>query len=105
VRVGRVDVQGADHPAVQLHRHTQPRADPLTQQHLAELGPVGFDADVTDRGWEPLAERHRAGALGQAFLAVFDILGGLVRGAGPAQLAFGVDQHQPGPVGREQLLG
>src|SRR5215218_1789982 len=63
-RVTRVDVQGADDPAVQLHRDTQPRADPLAQQDLGELLPVGFNPDVTDGGWEALAERHRTGALG-----------------------------------------
>jgi hypothetical protein len=31
--------------------------------------------------------------------------GRLVRRAGPAQLPLGVDQHQPGPISREQLLG
>src|SRR4029450_3088235 len=41
----------------------------------------------------------------EAFLAVLQGLGGLVRNAGPAQLAFGIDQHEPGPIGREQLLG
>ena len=61
--------------------------------------PVGFDADVTDRGREPLAERHRTRPLGEAFLPVLDRLGGLVRGAGPAQLPLGVDQHEPGRVG------
>src|SRR5215208_4093930 len=45
------------------------------------------------------------GPLGQPFLPVLDRLGGLVRRAGPAQLPFGVDQHQPGGVGPEQLLG
>ena len=30
--------------------------------------------------------------------------GRLVRRAGPAQLPLGVDQHQPGPISREQLL-
>ena len=94
-----------DHPAVQLHRDAQGRADPLADQHLGELGPVGLDADVTDQGRESLAERDRARPLGQPFLPVLDRLGGLVRRAGPAQLPFGVDQHQPGGVGPEQLLG
>jgi len=72
-----VDVQGADHPTVQLHRHTQGRADPLADQDLGELLPVRLQLDVADGGRQALAERHRTRSLGQALLAVLQALGGL----------------------------
>jgi hypothetical protein len=68
----------------------------------ANSPPVGFAADVADHRRGALAERS---PLGQAFLAVLQGLGGLIRGAGPAQLAVLVDQHQSGPTSLEQLLG
>jgi hypothetical protein len=46
-----------------------------------------------------------AGALAEDLLVVLDGLGQLVRGAGPAQLAVGVDQHDPGGVDVEELPG
>src|SRR5215211_329545 len=92
-------------PAVQLDRDAQGRADALAEQDPAELGPLRLGAEVPDGRRQALAEGYRTRALGEPFLAVLDRLGGLVGGAGPAQLAVGVDQHEPGPIGGEQLLG
>ena len=98
-RLGGVEIQGADHPPVQLHGHAQGRVHALAEQDLGELLPVGIGVDVGDGRWEPLAEGHRTGALGQAFLAVLNGLSGLVGGTGPAQLPVGVDQHESGRSG------
>src|SRR5215216_1018171 len=92
-------------PAVQLDRDAQGRADALAEQDPAELGPLRLGAEVPDGRRQALAEGYRTRALGEPLLAVLDGLGGLVGGAGPAQLAVGVDQHEPGGVGGEQLVG
>jgi hypothetical protein len=77
----------------------------FADQDLREFLPAGFGVDVADRRREPLAERHRTRALGQPLLLILEGLGGLVRGAGPAQLPLDIDQHEPDRVGPEQLFG
>src|SRR5215207_11321608 len=53
----------------------------------------------------PLVKGLHAGAGREHLLVVLQDLGALVRGAGPPQLTVAVDQHDPGGVGVEQLLG
>ena len=50
-------------------------------------------------------ERLGARAGGEHLLVVLQGLGALVRGAGPAQLAVSIGEHDPGGVGVERLLG
>jgi hypothetical protein len=55
--------------------------------------------------WLAGRERLRAGAGCEDLLVVLQDLGALVRGAGPPQPPIQVDQHDPGGIGVEQLLG
>ena len=66
---------------------------------------MGLQGGVVDDRRPAGGERLQAGAGGEGFLVVFQDLGDRVRGAGPAQLALGVGEHDPGGVNREQLLG
>jgi hypothetical protein len=84
--------------------HTQGRADPLAHQDLGELLPVRLQLDVPDGGRQPLAERHRNGPWARRSCPSSTAwASGPTRW--PSALPLGVDQHQPGPISREQLLG
>jgi hypothetical protein len=67
--------------------------------HFSVIGLAGTP------GWVAMRGCLHAGASGEHLLVVLQGLGALIRGAGPPQLTIEVDQHDPGGIGVEQLLG
>ena len=77
--------------------HTQARAHlEVGQDQGGDLPPVGFPAAVVHGRRSGVGEGVHARSLAEDLLVVLDGLGQLVRGTGPAQLAVGVGQHDPG---------
>jgi hypothetical protein len=79
------------------------RRDPLPTMTWASSAQSGSLAMSRTIAGAPGQRRPDTG-LGQAYLAVLQDLGGLVRGAGPAQLALAVGQQQPGPSAANRCL-
>jgi hypothetical protein len=70
-----------------------------------DLLPAPLQGGVVHDRRPAAGERLHAGAGGEHLLVVLQGLGALVRGAGPPQGAVEVDQHDPGRIRLEQLLG
>src|SRR5215218_5002349 len=103
--VHRVQIQGPDRATTQLDWDTQPRADLDLDKGQSDLAPALLQGRVLHHRRPAAGVRLQAGAGGEDLLVVLQGLGALVRGAGPAQLAIQVGQHDSGGVGVEQLLG
>src|SRR5215216_6736871 len=69
------------------------------------ISPTGVRYGVVHGRRPGAGEGVHAGTLAEDLLIVLDGLAQLVGGAGPAQLAVGMSQHDPGGVNVEELLG
>src|SRR5215217_8766761 len=90
-----VQIQGPDRATAQRDWDTQARANLDLDKGQGDLAPALLQGRVLHHRRPAAGVRLQAGAGGEDLLVVLQGLGALVRGAGPAQLAIQVGQHDP----------
>ena len=87
------------------NRAAQHRPQPALDRGRAELGPTGLAGQIVGVDQGLVLEGVDTGALAVLDLQLLQVVDTLVGHGDVAQQLVGVDQHQPGPVDGEQLVG